>query len=83
MSAAHDLTETDFTILLRQRDFKQLFNRLGWDNIPKGTPDVLLSVPGPPPVAFTFKPVKEKHGFLVLHCATLPTTEQRRQSGMA
>lgn len=80
MPLAHDLTETSFTTLLQARDFAQLFNRLGWDNIPRGTPPaVLLTVPGPPAASFTFGLVKEKHGFMVLHCAALPDAAQRRR----
>ena len=80
MQPAHDLTFADFTTLLRARDFSQLFNRLGWDNIPRGTPAVTLTVPAETGgLSFTFQPVKQKHGFVVLHCADLPETGQRRR----
>ena len=76
------LTAADFTALLRAHDFAALFGNdyLGWDRVPRHTPNVQLEAAGAAgPEAFVFAPVREKHGFMVLHCAALPTKAQRQR----
>ena len=76
------LSNANFTALLRDHDFARLFGSdyLGWDNVPRNTPNVQREAAGAAgPETFVFKPVRQKHGFMVLHCAALPTKAQRQR----
>ena len=75
------ISAADFTALLRAHDFARLFDEyLGWDNVPRNTPNVQLDAPGAAgPEPFVFRPVKVKHGFMVLSCPALPTKAQRQR----
>lgn len=72
---SHDITESRFTTLLRGREYKKLFNELGWDNPTAGQS---LSISWGDDGIFPFKAVAEKRGFVVLHCERRPNAAVRR-----